>query len=280
MARMKFLSDNLVFSTDPAKFTADFAPLTALPLVILVGLTGVGKSTVVAELQHRVPFTLLPNRRALTDDTIIAAMQTADGQPPHVETDRLNRFEYTARYRQKYPGGMAHALSRLALRLDAAEQPVLFDGLRGLNEVSAAVALFPAARFVVLDAPDRVRLTRLLTRNDVFDRVETQPGPTGDNTLAALRAVEGIDAVFSVADLQETAQIATRNGFSTADAAKKAAIIVTERRNYNPDSARDFLTAKLPPAQVVVVDTARHPPADVVAQIATWLVNGEGANSE
>ncbi|RMF03198.1 MAG: hypothetical protein D6768_06510, partial [Chloroflexi bacterium] len=176
---MKFLSDNLAFSTHPADFPAGFAPLATLPLVILVGLTGVGKSTVVAGLQRRVPFTLLPNRRALTDDTIIAAMQTEAGRPVQLETDRLKRFEYTARYRQKYPGGMAHALSRLALRQDAARQPVLFDGLRGRDEVWHAVELFPAARFVVLDAPDRVRLSRLLTRNDAFDRVEGQPGLAG-----------------------------------------------------------------------------------------------------
>ena len=271
MARMKFLSDTLAFSTRPADFPAEFAPLTSLPLVILVGLTGVGKSTVVAGLQRRVPFTLLPNRRTLTDDTIIAAMQMEAGRPIRLETDRIKRFEYTARYRQKYRGGMAHALSRLALRQDAAQQPVLFDGLRGRDEVFHAAELFPAARFVVLDAPDRVRLTRLLTRNDAFDRVEGQPGPAGDDALAALRAVEGIDAVFSATDLQKIAQVAARNDQPTVDVAKKATIIVAERRNYNPDAAREFLTANLPPLRVVVVDTAQHTPDVVVSKIAAWL---------
>jgi hypothetical protein len=41
-------------------------------MLLLMGLTGVGKSTAVGALQSAgVPLTLLPNRRALTDALII-----------------------------------------------------------------------------------------------------------------------------------------------------------------------------------------------------------------
>ncbi len=49
---------------------------------------------------------------------------------------------------------------------------LIFDGLRGKNEVTHAVELLPQARFLFLHAPDEVRVNRLLSRGDVFDRVE------------------------------------------------------------------------------------------------------------
>ena len=43
-----------------------YRPLTEFLLVILVGLTGVGKSTVIASLRVKLNFRLLPNRREIT----------------------------------------------------------------------------------------------------------------------------------------------------------------------------------------------------------------------
>ncbi len=147
-------------------------PVSQLDLVILVGVTGVGKSRTLAELQAKGHvFTLLPDRRLVTDQIIIASLQRQDGLTPQPVTDRRARFAYTARYRQSFPGGMAHALTEIWVDMDQVSPPFIFDGLRGLNEVQYAVEALPKSRFVILDAPDMVRLKRLLSRGDKFDTI-------------------------------------------------------------------------------------------------------------
>ena len=47
----------------------------------------------------------------------------------------------------------------------------IFDGLRGADEVAFALKALPLARFAVLNAPDVVRVERLLQRQDAFDQV-------------------------------------------------------------------------------------------------------------
>ena len=44
----------------------------------MVGLTGVGKSTIVQALQNELDFTLLPSRREITDEIIISALQRSE----------------------------------------------------------------------------------------------------------------------------------------------------------------------------------------------------------
>ena len=151
--------------------TSGHTALTDLPMIIIVGLTGVGKSTTLDLLAQAIQFTLLPNRRQITDDLMISYLQQTEGQPVQPVTDRLLRFEYTARYRQKFPGGMAHALTQLTLNPQNLSQPLLFDGLRGINEIAYAAKHLPFSRFIMLDAPDLVRLQRLLNRADAFDQV-------------------------------------------------------------------------------------------------------------
>ncbi|GAB4441215.1 MAG: ATPase [Anaerolineae bacterium] len=268
---MKYLTDRLALPADSEPIPAPFQPITALPLVILVGLTGVGKSTVVDALQRRLDFRLLPNRRDLTDAIIISAEQSAAGEAPQPVTDRLKRFDYTARYRARHPGGMSHALSRLAVNPQGGPPRLLFDGLRGLNEVQHAAAHFPQARFVVLDAPDMVRLTRLLGRGDAFDQVALQGAPPADDAVAALRAIKDIEAVFSEADIRQIAGAARAAGWSAADVTKKTAIIVEERRNYDPALARIHLQQSVPPERLLVVNTEQHPAAEVAALVRGWL---------
>lgn len=271
---MKFISDSLLFTPNNDNLPAGFAPLAALPLVIVVGLTGVGKSTVIDLLPPDVPFTLLPNRRQLTDDIIITALQLADSDTPRPVTDRLKRFEYTARYRDKFGGGMAHALSQLSARTEAGSL-LLFDGLRGLDEVRFGTQYLPQARFLVLDAPDRVRLARLVTRRDAFDRVQLPAPQTGQKLATRLAAIAGIDAVFSAEELREIARTAQTEGWFADDVLKKAAVIVEERRNYDSQAARDYLSGALPPAQLLVIDTAAQPAAAIAAQVAEWLRPGK-----
>jgi hypothetical protein len=272
---MKFLNKEVAFSLEADNLSADFHPLIELPLVIMVGLTGVGKSTVLELLPEQgLKFTLLPNRRDITDQIIIASLQAEAGQPVGPVTDRLERFEYTARYRDKFPGGMAHALSRLIINAATAQSLLIFDGLRGLNEVQHAVTYFPLARFVVLDAPDTVRLTRLLNRGDVFDVTSSKIQadlPASQDLMAALRDVPHVEAVFNEESLHQIAAGARLAQIPVGEVVQKISIIVKERRNYDSSTARVHLTQTLPPQQVLVIDTASHPARVVAEKIAHWL---------
>lgn len=272
---MRFLADAVAFAAEADPIPAGFQALTGLPLVIMVGLTGVGKSTVLEMLpKNGVNFTLLPNRRDVTDEIIIASLQLEAGEPLHLVTDRVERFEYTARYRTKFPGGMAHALTRLVINPGDTQPLLIFDGLRGLNEVQYAVTYFPEARFVVLDAPDTIRLNRLLKRGDVFDMTDSTALPgslSSQNLIAALLAVPHIEAVFSEEQLQQIAKAARLAQIPVDEVVQKISIIVKERRNYDSSTARVYLTHTLPLTKVLVVDTATHSPHAVAERIAAWL---------
>lgn len=272
---MKYLTEALAFALEDDNIPAGFQPLIEWPLVIMVGLTGVGKSTILNLLpENGLKFTLLPNRRDVTDQIIITSLQMEAGAPVVPVTDRLERFEYTARYREKFPGGMAHALSRLIVNSAAVQPLLIFDGLRGLPEVQHAAIYFPLARFVVLDAPDTVRLTRLLNRGDVFDMTSSkiQGGlPASQNLLAALQDVPHVEAVFSTENLQQIASGARLAHIPADEVIQKISIIVKERRNYDSSTARVHLTRSLPPQRVLVIDTASHSAGVVAEKIAHWL---------
>lgn len=244
-------------------------PLTELPVVVMVGLTGVGKTTTLDQLAHHdVSFTLLPNRRTITDQVIIATLQREAGQQSQPVTDRIARFDYTARYRARYPGGMAYAVSRLALDPAALAMPLIFDGLRGLAEVQQAVVYFPKARFILLDAPDIVRLRRLLKRADLFDRAAS---PNQADPVAGLAAITHIETVFNPAELNQIARLAQTDEALEEEIIQKAAIIVAERLNYDSQAAASFLSDTLPPERLVVIDTAAQPAQAVVERLAGWL---------
>ena len=143
-------------------------PLASWPLIVLVGVTGVGKSTALAALSGPTSsgpgLRVLPDRRQVTDAVMIGP------QAGRAVSDREERFALTAHYREAHPGGMAQALGGLWADPLAAE-PLVFDGLRGLNEVQYAAEAFAAWRFINLHAPDALRVRRLLGRGDAFDQV-------------------------------------------------------------------------------------------------------------
>jgi hypothetical protein len=247
----------------------DYRPLTEHSLVIMVGLTGVGKTTTLEVLaDNGLEFNLLPNRREVTDKTIIAYVQREAGQTVAPVTDRLERFKYTARYRKKFPAGMAHALTRLAVKTTNSVT-LIFDGLRGLDEVEHAANYFPVARFVVLDAPDIVRLSRLLTRGDSFDQV-TLSGQNMEAGTSLRNAVPHIDLVFEESELAQIAGLTQTHQIPFEEIVKKACIIVEERRNYDSQAARRHLTQTVPD-RVLVVDTAVDRPDIVAEKVVAWL---------
>ena len=234
-----------------------FVPLSECPMLVLVGVTGVGKSTTLAALhQLGLGFNALPERREITDAVIFS------GEPI---TDRAQRFERTAAFRTAHPGGMAQALEQVHVALTP---PILFDGLRGLAEVTYAAHAFPLARFVALDAPDTVRVSRLLGRGDAFDTVQSKTARTSSSaasTLELLHAINGIQAVFSSSQLASLAALPQ----APSEIAAKVSIVVTERQHYDPVTANAFLQA-LPSHRALYAETALEPAQIIAQRIKTW----------
>lgn len=231
-------------------------PLPEVPLLILVGVTGVGKSTALRALGGRA----LPDRRVLADAVMIRPVAGGD------VTDREERFRLTAAYRERHPGGMAEALAGLAVDPAVYAPPLVFDGLRGEDEVRFAAARLPLARFVALHAPDLVRLRRLLGRADAFDRAGE--GTADADLLVALRAIPHVGEVFGEADLAAIAAFATQ-GFDPADVVAKARIVVAERRSYDPEAALGVLRG-LPPGRALVIDNGAIGPEEVARRVKAW----------
>lgn len=276
-AEFEELTDGLGVGCPPASWVK----IVDIPVLILVGLTGVGKSTAVDALRARMgSISLLPNRRKLADLLVIPAVQGWDGDLPAAVTDRRRRFEYTGRYRQRHPGGLAHAFSRLVLQR---QQPVpasgavnIFDGLRGADEVTFAAQNLPLARFAILNAPDVVRVERLLQRQDVFDQVGENagrsshpahhPSPAPGDGFRWEEVAEGRE-LFTPQEQTHLSALVNRGEVESAELAAKIAIVAAERRNYDPGAAMKILRAAAPD-RTLVVDTTTHTPAKVAAKLA------------
>ncbi|BBM82551.1 AAA family ATPase [Candidatus Uabimicrobium amorphum] len=216
-------------------------------IIFVIGLTGVGKSSTLEVLLHNnSQFLLLPNRRKLTDDIIIPHIQKMRGEELQKVGDRAKRFEMTAAYREIFPDGMAHVVAvYLQQREFSTASTLVFDNLRGVNEVRGAIEKFPeTTRFVMLDAPEEVRLQRLLGRQDEFDQV------TLENIMQHDAAVDGVSA-------QELAK------------AKK--IIHSEKQNYDAQKTAAFLKENLSRKRLCYVDTSNHNITQVNEIIQEWL---------
>lgn len=237
------------------------ARLGDLPLTVLVGVTGTGKSTALGALAG-ADLRVLPDRREVTDAVMILPLAG------HAVSDREARFRLTAEYRAAHPGGMAQALgSLLADTRHWGTHPV-FDGLRGLDEVRYAAQTFASWRFVALSAPDPVRVRRLLGRGDAFDRVGDAPGTTDTDLRRNLGEISGAAEVFSAAELDDLAALSAA-GQAPADILAKTRIVVSERRHYDPAAADAFL-ATLPSRRALRLDTVTLSPAQVAAAVGAW----------
>lgn len=250
-------------------------PLVERPFLILVGLTGVGKSTVTAALSHAgLEFSLLPNRRTLTDRFIIPTIVKMDekgGNP----SCRLSRLYYTRRYKQLFPAGMVHILSQLQIAPLEIHFPLIFDGLRGENEVTYATKMLPLAQFVFLDAPEYVRLQRLLIRNDSFDRVakSSQAGQHPEVSQSRSFADLGVPEASVFFSDRETAEILERvrqGVYSVSAVRDRLKIVVEERRSYDPSATRAALE-KLASDRTLVIDTTRYSPELIARKVVQFL---------
>lgn len=205
-------------------------PLSELPLLVLVGLTGVGKSS----LLQALGYPRLPDRREVVDRYVLPLF----GHRPSDQLDRSERFALTRRFREEHKGGVAEALAK-AKTLPT--WPLLFDGLRGADETRYALEHLPNTYFIVLEARDLTRLSRLLQRGDSFDRVKLD-----SSDLSALR--ELAKGVLSEEELEQ----ALSWGVSLEDLSAKLKIVAEERKNYDPAGARRVLEGS---PRALLVDT-------------------------
>lgn len=254
-------------------------------LLILVGLTGTGKTTAVNALRGQgCRFLLLPNRRDLTDRLIIEHLQQLDGVPVAPVPDRTQRFAYTRRYRELYPGGMAYAVREWLMvngQLSMVNEKQaerngsrithhdlrIFDGLRGENEVTYAAQHIPNAWFLFLDAPDFVRVQRLLRRNDAFDQVSANGNGNGET------AVSLDPELTSWLDDQQLAQLEyfIRKGELTIeDVQAKLTIVQKERQNYDPYATLAALRQHAS-NRLIFADTVTYSPEEIAQQVISRM---------
>ena len=87
--------------------------------------------------------------------------------------------------------------------------------------------------------------------------------------LDDLAALEGVAEVFGPPELADLAAL-TAQGFAPADLLAKTRIVLSERRNYDPQAARLVLGA-LPAWRSLDLDTSLLSPQEVARAIAEWL---------
>jgi hypothetical protein len=149
-----------------------FRPLEQHPVIMLVGLTGTGKTTTLNAMRNNklLAFsTPLPSRRQLTDLIIIPTIQHHLNQPLQPVRDREQRFAYTRAFREQVAeGGAASAFRWLAFQ--PTDTPVLSEGVRGANEIAHALA---HTRWSIIELwiDPLTRLKRLSQRTGAFDTI-------------------------------------------------------------------------------------------------------------
>ena len=177
---------------------AGFHPLSDQALLMLVALTGTGKSTTLKLLRGRLSggsAAVIPSRREIADWIAIPTAQTLANEPIGSVPDRRRRFAYTRNFAEHVPGGMAAAFSWLYLA-DEFDGLLLSEGIRGESEIRYALRHFPRWQIVELSLNPLTRLRRLSGRNDAFDRADSKadvsflPSGCQREALALFRAGE------------------------------------------------------------------------------------------
>ncbi|WP_448567409.1 hypothetical protein [Thermus sp.] len=220
-----------------------YVSLREQPLLILVGLTGVGKSTLVEALG----LPRLPDRRELVD---LYVLPRYGARPP---IPREERFRLTRRFREEFPGGVAEVLARGYV---PPAPLLLFDGLRGEEEVAYALEHLPKALFVVLHAREITRLKRLLARQDAFDRVALSPEE-------AEKLRELAQGVLSPEELEGALALAPAE-----EVLAKLKIVVEEKKNYDPQGPLRLLKDH---PRALVLDTEALDPEEEARAVRAFL---------
>lgn len=147
--------------------------LQTVPIVMLVALTGTGKSTTLNLLSEMIPIDdkKIPSRRALADMVIIPTAQTIAGDSVQAVTDRVERFRYTGLFARHISGGYVEAYHWLNLTHTTGDT-LICEGIRGHREIDYALNHCPNWRIIELSANPLTRLQRLSQRSDAFDEAE------------------------------------------------------------------------------------------------------------
>ncbi len=173
-------------------------PLGSYALLMLVALTGTGKSTTLDRLRARLGDngrSVIPSRREVADWIAIPTAQALAGGPIEPIRDRRRRFACTRRFAERVPGGMAAAFSWLYLA-DDYDGLLLAEGIRGENEIQYALENFPRWQIIELTLNPLTRLCRLSRRRDDFDRaggtadISFLPGKVRKEAAALVKAGE------------------------------------------------------------------------------------------
>lgn len=232
-----------------------FTPLAGCRVVMLVGLTGTGKSTTLAALREIAPWpyvTDIPTRRELADLIVIPAAQHHRGEAIDPPTDREARFDYTRIFAAEVaPGGTAQAFTWL--HYAHPNRLVLSEGVRGPNEIAYALA-HTRWRIAELWIDPVLRLQRLTNRNDTFDRV-TNPD-TEDLAFLSPEQAATVRELLASGDISPAAVTTAR----------------AEARNYGGTPYDAANTT--PNYRCFVTDT--YTPEQVAAQLAAWIGDDEG----
>ncbi len=139
--------------------------------IILVGGTGVGKTTLIDSLRKKYGEVEVINRRLLVDKHVIPAYGNylSAKDRPFDPMDRTQRFDSTQWYIAQGNPGLGKLVE---LELDEAEsEVVIVDSLRGVDEVRYAMDHIEGM-FVVLDASEEIRIKRMVGREDSFDQLQ------------------------------------------------------------------------------------------------------------
>ncbi|MBE8965439.1 AAA family ATPase [Nostocales cyanobacterium LEGE 12452] len=252
----------------------DWLPITSFPLLIIVGMTGVGKSTITKALaEEGLDFTLLPNRRVLTERVIIAPMLKIQEKlvQPHC---RIKRLAYTRLYREYFPGGMGHILASLHVNPEQVNSMLVFDGLRGENEVRYAATALKNSKFAMLTAPNMVRIERLLKRHDSFDYIANQELENNRQivpeilTNFASLGVPEASAYFTPKEEQEILEIAKKRVVTDVELREKLKIFVEESQNYDPVPTEQILKAMDTSDRSLIINTITSPQESAKAIIS------------
>lgn len=214
-----------------------FRPLDSVPLLVLVGPTGAGKSMLLAGLVAAGERRALPDRRELTSRCIVAPLQREDGEVPHA-LPRAARGPYVARFTAQHPGGVSEVLAALWVAPGGGPAGWAFDGLRGPAELAWAAAALPDARFLACVATAETRLRRLVARADPHDGFLAPPETAGGAGAAPIAAAQRI--------------------------------VAQDEQLHNPGAGLAALRAHAP-GRVVAVDTDVWAPAQAVGLAHAWL---------
>ena len=236
---------------------AGYHSLRSHPLLMLVALTGTGKTTTLGCLKRILGASgmgVIPSRRELADWIALPMMQTLIGEETLPVADRVRRFAYTRSFAERVPGGMAAVFSWLYLA-DSFSDLVIAEGIRGENEIRHALTRFPAWRIVELTLDPLTRLRRLSERRDRFDR-----------------AAGAADLSFLPGELRAEARAMLEAG---AIDSKAIAIMAAEVENYGlfPFSDGD----RYPNYHRIAVDERR--PDEVAREVAAIVEASANAQS-